>query len=83
MDENLKTEHKDFWKYVSKSRKNDHSLAKLKIGANVITEPRCIVEAFADRFCSNVNSSSSVVIPNNIHFTLIFLNVPSISDFRH
>jgi hypothetical protein len=81
VDDSLETKPEGFWKHVSEFKKNDHVFTLLKIGENVITQPQCIVEAFADHFSSSFNSFSSVVIPNNARFTLSdFLNVPSISD---
>jgi hypothetical protein len=81
VEDNLKTKTKDFWKYVSRFKKNKHVVNQLKIGQKVITEPQCIVEAFADHIFSIFNSPSSVVIPNNAQsLTLDFLNVPPISD---
>jgi hypothetical protein len=38
MDDSRKTQPKDFWKYVSKFKNNDHVVTQLKIGENVITE---------------------------------------------
>jgi hypothetical protein len=79
----LKTKPKDFWKYVSKFKKNDHVVTQFKIGENVITQPQCprIVEDFAEHLPFFFNSPSSAVIPNNARFTSSgFLNVPSISD---
>jgi hypothetical protein len=78
VDDNLKTKPKDFWKYVSKFKKNEHVVNQLKIGQNVITEPQCNVEAFADNFSTIFNSPSSVVIPNNAQsFTSDFLKCSS------
>jgi hypothetical protein len=48
VEDNLKTSPKDFWKYVSRFKKNE--LSQLKNSQKVITEPRRIVEAFADHF---------------------------------
>jgi hypothetical protein len=81
MHDILKTQPKDFWKYISKFKNNDHVVTQFKVGKNVMREPTCIAEAFAGHFSSIFNSSSSVVIPNNASFILSnFLNVPSISD---
>jgi hypothetical protein len=53
----------------------------LKLGENIITQPQCIVEAFADNFPSIFNCPSSAVSPNYARFTFSdFLNVPPISD---
>jgi hypothetical protein len=60
-------------------KKNDHVITQLKIGENVITQPRSIPEGIADYFSSIFNYPSSVVFPNNVHF-YYFVNVPSISD---
>jgi hypothetical protein len=80
-DDNLKTKPKYFWKYVYKFKKNDHVVTQLKIVENITTQPQCIVEAFADHFSPIFNAPSSVVIPNNTHFTFSnFLNISSISD---
>jgi hypothetical protein len=77
IDDNLKTKPKDFGKYASKFKKNDHVVTQLKVSENVITQPQCIVEAFAGHFSSIFNFPSSVIIPNNACFTLShFLNVP-------
>jgi hypothetical protein len=46
IDDNLKTKPKDFRKYVSKFKKNDH-VTQLKIGEHVVTQPQCIIEALA------------------------------------
>jgi hypothetical protein len=82
VEDNLKTQPKDFWKYVSRFKNNEH-INQLKIGQKVITEPQCIVEAFADYFSTIFNSPSSVVIPNNAQsFTSDFLNVNPLSDYR-
>jgi hypothetical protein len=52
IDDSLRTKPKDFWKYVSKFMKNDHVVTQLRIGENVLTQPLCIVEAFAGNFSS-------------------------------
>jgi hypothetical protein len=53
----------------------------LKSGDNVITQPQCIADEFADHFAALFKTSSSVDILNNLHFILSdFLNVPSISN---
>jgi hypothetical protein len=67
---------------MSKFKKNDHVVTQLRIGENVITQPQCIVESFADHFSSIFNSPFSVVIPNNARFifSFYFLNFSSISD---
>jgi hypothetical protein len=49
VDDDLKTKPNDFWKYVSKIKKNEH-VNQLKIGQKVITDPPRIFEAFADNF---------------------------------
>jgi hypothetical protein len=62
-----------------KFEKNDCSVTQLRTGENVTPEPQCTAEEFAYRFCSVFNSSS-VIIPDNTHFTLAgFFNLPSIS----
>jgi hypothetical protein len=65
-----------------KAKKNDHVVTQIKIGEYIITQPQCIVEAFADHFPSILNPSCSVVIPINVRFSFSdSLNVPSISDY--
>jgi hypothetical protein len=79
VDDNLKTKRRDFWKYVSKFKKND-VFTQIKIGENVITQPHCIVEAFGHHFSSIFDSPSSVVIQIHVYFTFSdFLNFPLIS----
>jgi hypothetical protein len=56
--DNLKTKPKNFWKYVSKFKKNDHVVTHLQIGENIITQPQCIVEASANHISSIFNSPS-------------------------
>jgi hypothetical protein len=81
VEDNLKTQPKVVWKYVSRFKKNEYVVNQLNIGQKVITEPQCIAEAFADYFSTIFNSPPSVVIPNNAQFlTSDFLNVPPISD---
>jgi hypothetical protein len=79
IDDNLKTKHKYFWKYIAK--KNDHIVTQPKIGDNVITQPQYIVEAFADHFSSIFNSLLFYCYSRQFTFYFLgFLNVPSISD---
>jgi hypothetical protein len=49
-DDNLKTKHTNFWKYVSKFKNSEHVVTQHKIGENKITQPQCIVEVFANHF---------------------------------
>jgi hypothetical protein len=39
IDDNLRTQPKDYWKYISKFKDNYHSVTQFKIGENAITEP--------------------------------------------
>jgi hypothetical protein len=81
IDNNLKTQPKHFWKYISKFKKNDQSAAQIEVGDNVITEPQFTTEAFVDHFSSIFNSSSSVNTLNNSLFTCSdFFNIPYFSD---
>jgi hypothetical protein len=81
IDNNLRTQPKNSWKYISKFKTNDLSVAQIEIGNKIIAEPRLIADAFADHFSSIFNSSSSVHAPNNSDFTSSdFLNIPYISD---
>jgi hypothetical protein len=52
MADNLRTQPKYYWKYIYKFKDNYHFVSPLKIGENIITEPQCTAEAFADHFCS-------------------------------
>jgi hypothetical protein len=65
---------------ISRFKKNEHVVNQLKIGQKVITEPQCIVEAFADHFSTIFNPSSVVISNNTQSLTSDFLNVPPISD---
>jgi hypothetical protein len=58
VEDNLKTQPKDFWKYVSRFRKNERVVNQLKTGQKIITKPQSIVEAFADHFYTIFNSLS-------------------------
>jgi hypothetical protein len=57
IDENLKTQPKHFWKYISKFKKNDQAVTQLELGTKIITEPQSMAEAFADHFSSVFYSS--------------------------
>jgi hypothetical protein len=46
----LKTQPKNFWKYISRFKHYEHVVKQLKIGQQVITEAQSIVEVFADHF---------------------------------
>jgi hypothetical protein len=72
INDNLKTKPNDFWKYVSKFKKNDHVVTQLKMDENVMTQPHYIVEAFADHFSSICNSPSCGDIPNNARYLKSF-----------
>jgi hypothetical protein len=79
--DNLRTQPKYFWKYISKFKRNDQSVIQIGIGNRIIKEPQFIAEAFADHFSSIFNSSSSVNTPNNSDCTSSdSLNIPYISD---
>jgi hypothetical protein len=81
IDNNLRTQPKHFWKYISKFKRNDQSVTQIKIGNKIITELQFVAEAFADQFSSIFNSSSSVHVPNNSDcISLDFLNSPYVSD---
>jgi hypothetical protein len=81
IDNNLRTQPKHFWKYISKFKRNDQSVTQIEIGNKIITEPQFIAEAFADHFSSIFNLSSSVNTLNNCDCTsLDSLNIPYISD---
>jgi hypothetical protein len=84
IDDNLTTKPKRFWKYILKLKKNNHVVTQIKIGEYIITQPQCIVEAFADHFPSILFPPCSVVIPINARFSFSdSLNVPSISDYAY
>jgi hypothetical protein len=81
VDNNLRTQPKHFWKYISKFKRNDQSVTQIEIGNEIIAEPQLIADAFVDRFPSIFNSSSSVHVPNNSEcVSSDFLNTPYISD---
>jgi hypothetical protein len=76
IDDNLRTQPKHFWKYISKIKGKDQSVTQIEVGEKIIIELKFIAEAFADCFCSIFKSSSSVNTPNNSdyicsHFFLI------------
>jgi hypothetical protein len=52
-DENLKTQPKHFWKYISKFKKRMLKLLSNSKTEKIITEPLFIAEAFADHFSSS------------------------------
>jgi hypothetical protein len=55
IDNNLRTQPKHFWKYISKFKGNDQSVIQIEIGNKIITEQQLTAEAFADRFSSIFN----------------------------
>jgi hypothetical protein len=57
IDENLKTQTRQSWKYISKFKKNDQAVTQLELGTRIITEPQSIAETFADHFSSVFDSS--------------------------
>jgi hypothetical protein len=54
-DNNLRTQPKNVWKYISKCERNDKYVTPIEIGNKIITEPQIITDAFADHFCSIFN----------------------------
>jgi hypothetical protein len=56
IDDNLRTQPKHFWKYISKLKKNNQSVTRIEIGNKIITELQLISDAFADHFSSILNS---------------------------
>jgi hypothetical protein len=81
IDENLKTQPKHFWKYISKFKKNDHAVTQLDLGTKIITEPQSIAEAFADHFSSAFDTSCRPKAPYYFEHTCSdLLNVPDICD---
>jgi hypothetical protein len=78
---NLRTQPKHFWKYISKFKRNGQSVTQIEIGNKIITEQKLIADVFADHFPSIFDSSSSVHVPNNPDcISSDFFNIPYISD---
>jgi hypothetical protein len=82
VDSNLRTQPKQFWKFVSKFKNNYHTVTQIKSGYNFITEPQLIAEAFADHIRSTFNSSSATQVHYNPVETTTsdLLNVPFVFD---
>jgi hypothetical protein len=78
VDNTLRTQPKQFWKYLSKFKNNYHTVTQIKSGDSFITESQLI----ADHFLSIFNSSSATQIHCNPVETTSsdFLNVPFIFD---
>lgn len=75
--DNLSTQSKHYWKYVSKCKKNDHILTQIKSGGKL----ELTVEAFSDHILSTFNSFSPTKSPSIAEATFSgFVNVLSISD---
>jgi hypothetical protein len=62
VESNLRTQPKQFWKYISKFKNTYHTVTHIKSGDNFIMEPQLIVEAFADHFRSVFNSFSATQV---------------------
>jgi hypothetical protein len=91
IDNNLRTQPKHFWKYISKFKRNDQSVTQIEVGSKIITELQLIatycnlLQLIADVSAVHVSSvfksSSSVLIPNSSDcLSSDFLNIPYISD---
>jgi hypothetical protein len=81
IDNNLRTQPNQFWKYICKFKRNDQSVTQIEIGIKIITDPQLIADVSADHFSSIFNSSSSVHVPNSSEcVSSYFLNIPHVSD---
>jgi hypothetical protein len=61
VDDNLISQPKQIWKYVSNFRRKDNNFTQIKVDDHFVTDPKNIDYAFANHFKSTVNTSCPTV----------------------
>jgi hypothetical protein len=63
IDDNLKSQPKQFWKYVASFRRRNSTPIQLEVGGAHLAEPYKVADAFAKHFQSVYNIPCSGVFP--------------------
>jgi hypothetical protein len=79
VDDNLISQPKQFWKYVSNLRRKDNTFTQVRDDDHFVTDPNNIADAFANYFKSIVNTSCpTITAPQSV--TTDFLPMAPVSS---
>jgi hypothetical protein len=66
VDDSLRNNPHDFWKYVSNFKRKDNSFIQLKVDNQYVTDPKLTAFAFANHFASTFNANYQSFIPSDL-----------------
>jgi hypothetical protein len=81
IDDNLKYQHKQFWNYVSKFRKDSDNPAKFQVHGIHVTSPGETANAFCKHFQSVYSNTPSGVLQFPFSLCIDTLVAVSINDY--
>ncbi|PNF20040.1 hypothetical protein B7P43_G05817 [Cryptotermes secundus] len=79
VDENLKSQPKQFWKYVASFRKRNSNSIQLEVDGKHLIEPHDIADEFSKHFQTVYHNPGPIVFPNLLSSSE-FLPLASVSD---
>jgi hypothetical protein len=79
VDENLKSQPKQFWKYVASFRKRNSNSIQLEVDGNHLFKPHEVADEFSKHFQSVYNNPGPIVFPTTLSSSE-FLPLASVSD---